>query len=255
MSRRAIAGLVTLGVLVYVLALVATVPAARALAWVNPPAVTLHGVGGRAWAGTADRVELDAAPQLPALTGVAWDLVAWRLLTGQLHADLEARAAGLEARGRVGVTPGRALVLRGLTLRGPVTGLARQAPFELAASGRLLARVEQARIEAGIPRAVRARAVWSDARLGSPLALALGDVIVEVEPKAGGQRARIEASGGDLAIDGTASLDADGGYRLDVTLTPAEGAGERLREMLLLVARENGDGGYVIRRSGRLRRD
>lgn len=252
MSRRAAAGLVAFGVLAYGLALVATVPAARALAWIDPPGITLHGVSGRAWAGAADRLALDAGSGLPPITAVTWDIVAWRLLTGQLHADFEARSAGLEARGRIGVTPARTLIVSGTTLRGPVAGLARQAPFPVAASGQLLARVERARIEAGTPRAVRARAVWSDANLQAPLAVALGDVVVEVEPESDGQRAVIEASGGDLAIDGTASLDADGGYRLEVTLTPGSGASERLREMLLLVAREDGDGNYVIRQSGRL---
>ena len=99
---------------------------------------------------------------------------------------------------------------------------------------------------------MRARAVWSDAQLEAPLEVALGNVVVEVEPLDGGQQATVEASGGDLAIDGGASIGDDGSYQLELTLKPTDGAGQQLREMLLLVAREDGQGGYVIRQRGRL---
>jgi len=122
----------------------------------------------------------------------------------------------------------------------------------VAAGGQLLARIEQARIEAGVPRAVRARAVWSDARLDAPLEVALGNVVVEVEPVEAGQQATVEARGGELIIDGGASIGADGSYQLELALTPTDGASQQLREMLLLVAREDGQGGYVIRQRGRL---
>lgn len=253
MSRRAIAGLVALGLFVYLFALIVNVPAARVLAWVDPPGVSVHDANGRIWAGRAGRVELAQPTAIPPLSAVTWDVIAWRLLTGALHVDVQARAATLEAEGRVGVTAGGTVVVEGLTLRGPVDGLTRQAAVPVVAGGNLLARIEHARIESGQPRAVRGRAVWSDARLEAPLQLALGDVVVEIEPVEGGQRATIEAAGGELEIAGDARLEADGRYRLDLTLTPTDELPQEVRDMLTLVARQDAAGDYVIRQEGRLR--
>lgn len=253
MSRRAALALVLLGVAVYTLALVATVPAARALAWIDPPGVEVQGAAGSVWDGTAERVVLQRQPDLPALTGIGWDVAAWRLLTGRLQAEVRAGVAGLEADGRVVAGPGGELRLAGFTLRGPVGPLLEQAPLPVAASGTLLARIERARWVAGQPRDVRGRAVWSGARLQAPLALSLGNVLLEVEPDEGGQRARIGAEGGELAIDGNARLQADGRWQLDLKLVPSAEAGERLPELLTLMgAREDGQGNYRLRRSGSL---
>lgn len=253
MSRRAGLGLALLGAAVYTLALVATLPAAHALAWADPAGIEVDGAAGSIWAGTAERVVWRREPGLPVLTEVGWDLAAWRLLTGRLQADVRANAAGLEIDGRVGTGRDGELRLSGLALRGPVGPLLEQAPLPVAASGTLLARIERARLVAGQPRDVRGRAVWSGARLQAPLALSLGDVLLEVEPADGSQRARISAQGGELAINGNARLQADGRWQLDLNLVPSAQAGERLHKLLTLMgAREDGQGNYRLRRSGSL---
>lgn len=253
MSRRALAALLAVGLLVGLPVLVVNLPAARVLAWVDPAAISVHGASGPVRAGRAERVVLPDSPALSPLTAVSWDLALWRLLTGALHADVRARLAGLEADGRVAVTPGRTLLVNEMNLRGPVAGLARQAAWPVAAGGSLEAHVAHARFEPGQPaRDVRARAVWHDARLLMPLRFTLGEVVIEVEPVTGGQRATIDAEGGQLAMAGSWEHQVGGRYRLDLRLELSRDAPRELRDLLILLgAREEGEGRYRLHMAGR----
>lgn len=253
MNRRALAILPVVGLLVGLPALVLNLPAARVFAWMDPAAIIVHDASGPLRAGRAERVELPDSPALSPLTAVTWDLALWRLLSGALHADVTARLADLEAEGRFAVTPGRTLVVDDLDLAGPVSGYARQAAWPVAVGGSLEAHIVHARFEPGQPaRDIRARAVWRDARVLAPLRFSLGEVVLEAEPVAGGQRATIDAEGGQLAMAGTWERDADGRYRLDVRLVLASGAPRELHDLLtLLGARREGEGRYRIRMEGR----
>lgn len=253
MNRRALAILLLAGLLVGLPALVLNLPAGRVLAWVDPAAMAVHGASGPVRAGRAERVELPDSPALSPLTAVTWDLALWRLLTGVLHADVTARLADLEAEGRIAVTPTRTLLVDDLDLHGPVAGYARQAGWPISIDGDLRARVDHARFEAGQPaRAVRARVVWSDARVLLPLRFSLGEVVLAIEPVADGQRATIDAEGGQLAMAGSWEHDADGHYRLDVRVRLASDAPRELHDLMaLLGAQREGEGRYRIRMEGR----
>jgi len=251
MNVRRIAGLVAVGLAVYLLTLVLAAPAARVIEWVEPEGATIEGASGRIWAGHAQRVRIDGM-ELP-LTDVSWDVQAWRLVTGEFGSVIEAGAAELEGRGYVGVDGGGTIRVADLTVRGPVAGLLEQLPYPVAASGSLLARVESGSVAAGVPRGLRGRAVWSDARLQAPLAIGLGEVVAEFEPDGAGQIIDLRAKGGEIAVDGRIILQADGRYDIEMALTPSESAGSRVRDTLTLVARPDEQGRYVVRQSGRLR--
>lgn len=255
MPGRARVALLAVGLLVGLPALVVNLPAARVLAWLDPGAIVVHEASGPLRAGRAERVELPDSPALSPLTAVHWDLVLWRLATGVLQADVTGRLADIEAAGRVAVTPARALLVNDLNLHGPVAGYARQAAWPVVLAGDLRAHVDHARFEPGQPaREVRARAVWSDARVLVPLRFTLGEVVLVVEPVAGGQRATLDAEGGQLAMTGTWQHDADGRYRLDARVTLEPDAPRELHDLLVLLgAREEGEGRYRLRMEGRAR--
>lgn len=251
MNRRRVIGLVGLAIIVYVGTLVSAAPAARVVDWFETGRVELRGVDGRIWAGHAEALRVAGMPL--ELTDVAWDVSAWRLFTGELGSEVEAVAAGIEARGYVAVTGGRKLRVADMTLRGPVSGLVEQLPYPLAASGSLLARVEAGTLVDGLPRDFRGRAVWSEARIQAPMALALGEVVVDFEPDGEEQAVSIRAEGGEVEIDGNLRLQPDGAFTVEMALTPTERAGKQVRDTLTLLARPDGQGRYVIRQSGRMR--
>jgi len=251
MNVRRIAGLVAVGLVVYLLTLVLAAPAARVIEWVEPEGATIEGASGRLLAGHAQRVRIDgmAVP----LTDVSWDVEAWRLLTGELGSLIEAEAAGLEGRGYVGLGPDGTIRVADLTVRGPVAGVLEQLPYPVAASGSLLARVESGSLVASVPRGLRGRAVWSDARVQAPLSIGLGEVVAEFESDGEDQLVIVRARGGEVTVDGRISLQAGGRYDIEMALTPTESAGSRVRDTLTLVARPDEQGRYVVRQSGRLR--
>jgi len=251
MNLGRIAGLVTLGLVVYLLTLVLAAPAARVIEWVEPGGATIEGASGRIWAGHAQRVRIDGMG-LP-LTDVRWDVQAWRLVTGELGSVIEAEAVGLDGRGYVGLGAGGTIRVADLTVRGPVAGLLEKLPYPVAASGSLLARLESGSVVAGVPRGLRGRAVWSEARVQAPLAIRLGEVVADIEPEGEGQVIDVRARGGEVTVDGRISLEADGRYQIEMALTPTESAGGRVRDTLTLVARPDEQGRYVVRQSGRLR--
>lgn len=251
MNRKRVAGLLALALAVYLLTLLLALPVVRVIEWVDPGGVSIHGADGRVWAGHARRVELDAAP-VP-LTDVSWDLSAWRLLTGELGSEIEAGVAGLDVRGYVAVSGGRTIRVADLTLRGPVSGLLERLPYPVAAAGSVLARIEDGELVAGVPRGFRGRAVWSDARVQAPLAVGLGEVVAEFAPDADAQDIDIRAEGGEVEVEGDIRLQADGGYDIEMALTPTDRAGSRVRDTLTLLGQPDDQGRYVIRQSGRLR--
>lgn len=251
MRTRRIAGLVGFALVVYVGTLVYAAPAARVMGWLDPEGVQMDGVDGRIWAGRAQRLQIAGVPL--AFDDVSWDVTAWRVVTGEIGSEVEAVVAGLEVRGYVAAAAGRTVRIADMTLRGPVSTLIEQLPYPVAADGSLLARIEQGTVIAGRPRDFRGRAVWSDARVQAPMALVLGEVVVDFEPDGEDQSVAIRAEGGEVEIDGDLLLQPDGSYTVEMALTPTERGGERVREALSLFARPDGQGRYVIRQRGRLR--
>lgn len=239
------------GLVAFLLGLVARLPADRAVAWFAPENVELQGVRGTAWSGRA--AHLDYGGPVP-VTALDWDLAAWRLVTGTTVADVELEWAGLTGRGTLARGLGGDLRVRDALVRGPVAGVARAfGGLGLQLEGDLLGRIEDAALVDGRIERLAGRAEWSDAAITAPLALELGRVRVAVEAAEGrpGQRVTISSAGGALAIDGTVDLRPDGRYRADLRLRPAADAPGGLRDTLGMIARRDGDA-FRLRRSGRL---
>ncbi len=74
-------------ILLYVVLLVAYLPAAQVIHRLPLPAnVSIIGVDGRIWQGSAERVQFNST----VINDVSWDVAAWSLLTGQLKGELSA---------------------------------------------------------------------------------------------------------------------------------------------------------------------
>lgn len=230
---------------------VARLPPTQALAWAGLPAETATGTSGSAWSGRAQRVAFDGPAPLEDLR---WDVAAWRLLTGRLAADATFRLAGLAVEGRFASAPGGRTSVHDATVDGPAAAIPwlMGVPY-VGLGGELEATIDAAVLEQRRPRHLRARFRWRGASVRAPVRLDLGDVRGHVTPGAdGGHTLRLEARGGEVAIDGDAELTGDRRYRLELVLTPAPDAPQRVHDILGLLGQAR-DGQYVIRRSGQLR--
>lgn len=259
--KRRLAALVGLGLGTWLIALVATVPAAWALALLEPHGVEPAGVSGTVWDGRAQLLALDRGPRL---RSVEWEVVSWRLLTGRLAADVGLELAGARAEGRLARTLDGRVEAIGIAVRGGVEGLAgmvaervgRSPPAAL--DGHLRARIDRAVVADDRLRTVAGRFEWSDAAITAPVEIALGTVRGRLAPADDSHRLRVDGSGGAVAIDGVVAIDADGGYRADLRLEPTPAAPPGLAELLADAAGQRGgglsrdDGAFRLVRRGRL---
>ncbi len=140
--------LAAIGAAVFVAVGLATLPATLLVARL-PPDLTLQGVGGSVWHGSADSARLRAVE----LGALRWDLDAQALLHGLIEYQIALERADGYLRGRVGVTPGGVLLAHDLTLALPVGALSAAAD-ENGWRGELSGTVRSARLEAGWPSAL-----------------------------------------------------------------------------------------------------
>ena len=135
----------------------------------------------------------------------------------------------------------------------PVPELLELARLEaLQLGGRLDARIERLRIEAGLPREAQGTLTWRAASTRLPVAAQLGDLSLELTTTADGIQGRFRDGGGPLGLSGTLNLDPQGNWRLELRLTPREGRQSDLGRLLAFLGRPDGQGRVTLRRSGRL---
>ncbi|MEX2577092.1 MAG: type II secretion system protein N, partial [Halofilum sp. (in: g-proteobacteria)] len=239
-----------MGLLAYLMALVATVPAARALAYADTD-VAASGVQGTVWSGAAQRA--DFGGPLP-VSELHWDTRLWPLFTGELAADAQFTVAGARVDGRFARQADGALVARDANIRGPANALLQlvQAPA-LSVEGEVLGRIQQATVRAGQVRMLTGRFQWDGATLVDPLRIALGTVRGRIRPVEDNMHEiELESSGGDVASEGVVRLFANGRYEIELTMNPTRDAPDHVADTLSMLARRNDNGDFVLRQSGQL---
>lgn len=137
--------LAAVGGLVFVGVGVATLPASLLVSRL-PPQVTLEGVGGSIWSGSATRVAYQGVP-VGALT---WRSRPAALFAGRLAYDLDVQRTDGFLRGVIAVTFGGAVTAEDVQLSLPLTALNPNATVN-AWRGELAGKVQRARIENGWP--------------------------------------------------------------------------------------------------------
>ena len=99
---------------------------------------------------------------------------------------------------------------------------------------------------------------WNDAVIvtrlyGPELTANLGQFDVVIEPDADAtHKVTMVSQGGDLAIDGSVLISANGDYRTNMLLTPSANASQELQQVLQRLTRPDGGGRYRIQHSGNI---
>lgn len=250
MTRRAVLALVGVALVAYGVALVASMPAARALAFADTE-VAAAGVEGTVWSGAAARADFGGPRPL---TDLQWETRLWPLLTGEIAADAQFTVAGARVDGRFARQADGALIAQGATLRGPAGALLKLARAQaLAVEGDVQGHIERAVVREGRVRRLSGRFQWNGANLVEPLRIALGTVQGRIRPVDDNvHEIDLESSGGDVATEGVVRLFADGRYEIELTLNPTRDAPRHVADALSMFARRNDNGGFVLRQSGRL---
>lgn len=248
-----VAGLILLGLVAFLIFVLARAPADRILGLAKPylpDDVALYGVGGSLWEGSATAVEAGGIR----LHGLSWEVYPAALLTGDVHLALtvEDRHLELEARlerafdGTLAVT-----IPRG---RLAIPPLQEQSPWRNPrAEGEIYLRDVQGTLSGGALQAAEGRITWREAAVTVARRAELGDLEIALEtPEGGGTRGTVtELGDGPLEADGTVSLSPEGRWSVDAVVAATDPEGV-LGRSLSMMAEEETDGGHRLRHSGRI---
>lgn len=232
--------------------LLATMPAQQLQAWLSTDddPVKVYGVKGTLASGHAAAVDFQGLR----LQSPQWSLNPWGLLKARLAHDVKARSAtGLvNLRVERGITG--AIYVRHATGSLPVAELSRAAKlpipplqgalqFEMnsiAISDNRLQHAEGDLLARGLS--------WS---LATPPIL-LGNYAVTLHTDDAGLHAQIDDQNASLNLKGSASLNPEGAYNLDIKLRPATNADNRIGNLLAPLGAAEAGGWNRLKRSGQL---
>jgi hypothetical protein len=228
-----------LGVGAYLAFTLATFPASTAYEWFAPPEITLGGVEGTLWSGSAASGAVAGLP----MQNLRWRVRPWSLLLGRVAASVEARLADGFISTSITASPSS---VRFTDLSGgtslpylanvlPVRGMRGQASVTLSTL----------EIAGGWPSRVNGELRLAGLEVapfvpnGTRQLLALGDYTVTfVDAPERGVAASFVDKGGPLEVKGTLTLDAARAYTLDALIEPRAGAPEQLVEGLKIMTAE-----------------
>ena len=206
------------GILVLLIVLLVTFPARVAYQWFAPPDLTLSGISGSVWSGSAAEGLAGGAY----IQDIQWTLQPAALFSGKLAFDTVSRPASGTMDTRVAVGLDGSLTLS--ALRGTVPlDLVHPAFQQGGISGDLRLDFDTLTLQNGMPVEATGNVVVSDFFARDLSAGAIGDFRADFQTVDGAISGVIDDVSGVLDIEGTISLAADRTYSLvgDVAARPS----------------------------------
>jgi hypothetical protein len=243
-----------LGVGAYVAFTLAMFPAGTAVRWFAPPGVTLAGVEGTLWSGSAASCSVAGF----AAESLRWRVRPWALLLGRLDASVEAQIPDGFVSTSLAASPSRVRFsgLRGAT---SLPALAAVLPIR-GMRGQASVVLESLEIAGGWPTTVVGELKLAGLETapfipdGSGALLPLGDYTITFVPAPERELlAQFVDTGGPLEVSGTVKLDAARAYTFDALVEPRAGAPESLVEGLrIMTADPDPEGRHRLTMTGSL---
>lgn len=244
--------LILLGLASYLLFLVAQAPASL-LTHLLPTqsGVRLSGLQGTVWAGQASNVRI----QQHQLTDVNWSFNGWRLFTGKLAADIEARFNNQPVSTQAAITLTGAVQLHNTQVMLDASTVGELAQIPIAQlGGRFQIALEYVELARGAPPVASGMILWKQASVTVAETVSLDDVDIQLRDAGDPPLlAVISNRGGDIRLDGKASVKPYGDYQLQLSMTPSAGSSDNVRNSLKMFARPQNDGSYLLTNNGNLK--
>ena len=252
-----VVGLCLLGLAAWLVTVVVRFPAAPLVERLRPGLgpVALDGVDGALVDGRVARLR-STDDLLPLeLSDVRWTLAPGALVQGA-GADVSFAGYGGGGQGRVLRAWNGDIVVDDLTFTAEAKALEPLLPVPIASfSGELAGDVARVVLEEGLLATFEGSFTWTEALLETPVRAALGTVDVSVEQLSAEEHvARLSASGGDVAAEGSVSVARDGDFVADVLLTPSASAPPDLVAAIGRIARPESGGRFRLRQTGNVNR-
>lgn len=251
--------LILLGLLAYVVSVLFLFPAAPLVERIKPDIqpVQLAGVDGKLYNGKVAKVTY-ADDLLPLeFQDVTWKLAPGALLKGGAGANVTFAGYGgggdaqvrRQWNGDLNVSDANFDVESKeleVLLPAPITEF----------SGRITGHFEKIALANQLLETMVGQLRWNNAVIvtrlyGPELTANLGQFDVVIEPDADAtHKVTLNSKGGDLDIDGSVVVSANGDYRTNMLLTPTANASQELQQVLQRLTRPDGGGRYRIQHNG-----
>lgn len=250
------ARLAATGLIVFIVTLVAGIPASVAVGWFAPDAAGFSGTAGTIWRGSAHSIAIGGAR----LGETSWKLSPIALLRGRLAAKVRTSLGDGVAEGNLAVAITGSIACSACRYQGRIRNLQTLLPALAALDGRADIQFESFEMRDAWPSRVVATVTVHDVALGPPgdstieSALAAFEAKVDADPVA--DNAPIEATiadiGGPVEVDGRLVLQPPGSFTFSGRARSRPGAPPAVVSALGVLGPRGSDGSTELSFSGSL---
>lgn len=251
-------GLCLLGLVSFVVTLVALFPAAPAVDRIRPQlgAIALEGVNGKLYNGHIDTVR-STDDLLPwQLQNVGWSLAPTALLNGGAGVAFNFDGYGGSGNGMAIRRWNGSINVSDFQFNAQAKELEALLPVPIASfSGELIGNIEHFFLVDNALVRADGRLSWNNAALVTPIPTSLGTVELTITPQ--DEQAHVltlKADGGDVSMDGRVTLSANGDFTANVLFTPAASATQAVLNGLRQMGRSDNRGRVLFQRTGNVYR-
>lgn len=213
----------------------------------------VYGAQGTIWSGRASLVSLDGIN----IVTPSWSLNPLYLLIGRAKAHLT--FSYLEGRGftDVSVSLGQNVSLRGFEFTVPADQLTQHfASGFVGLEGDLNVQIDGLDYQIGeaFIKNTSGYVGWQKSGVAYPLSGGFGNISINLsqDKDSGVLQAEVSNQGGEVSVDGRASLDSSLAYSVDTVLKPNSSISEALSETLAAAIPKNADGTFQFKQNGKL---
>lgn len=252
MRRKAWAWYVALGVVLYLVFLVATLPADRAYAWMKHKLsdVSLFNVSGSVWSGQASAAQFGAK----LFQSVTWNVRPWGLLLGTLNIAWSFDNGDANGRGVTGISPGGNVKFKDVTGLLPIKELRPwlvRIPVPL--EGMVVLELDEVVANLKTKRATEAngKLVWKEASIAVGSGVPLGNFQMVLDTDDNGIKGIVKDLGGPIQAQATLLMKNDT-LQLSGTLVSRDTRRTDITQGLSFLGRPGPDGRFNFNYKGNL---
>ncbi|MCW8845241.1 MAG: type II secretion system protein N [Gammaproteobacteria bacterium] len=241
--------LLILGIAGFFIGLVANAPA-RLITYFLPANVSLEGVAGTVWNGSARQLVVNKI----AAGKLGWHVIPSSLLRARLELGLDAQLPDGALSGRAAIGFGGFAQINDVKGSLPLAYLARDFPAGML-GGRVSLIIEQAELQDGWPTRIKGVVALGNLVQNIPKPMALGTYSASFDGSRaddGAIKGLISTRSGPLQVDGELILAGNRSYILESAVGATSDTPEDLKSMLPMVGEQLPDGRYRLHHSGAL---